>query len=50
MRQHEDRHGLNPAALLRLRWRIVDISDEGTMNAPQRSTSSQNRGRLVAIR
>lgn len=49
MRQHEDRHGLNPAALLRLRWRIIDLPDEATMHAPQQS-SSQNRGRLVAIR
>lgn len=23
MRQHEDRHGLNPKAMLQLRWRIV---------------------------
>lgn len=50
MRQHEDRHGLNPAALLRLRWRIIDLSDEATMNAPQRSSNSQNRGRLVALK
>lgn len=50
MRQHEDRHGLNPAALLRLRWRIIDLPDEATMNAPQRSSNSQNRGRLVALK
>jgi len=24
MRAHEDRHGLNPKALLQLRWRVVD--------------------------
>jgi hypothetical protein len=25
MRQHEDRHGLNPRAMLQLRWRIVNV-------------------------
>ena len=25
MRQHEDRHGLNPKAMLQLRWRIVEL-------------------------
>lgn len=49
MRQHEDRHGLNPAAMLRLRWRIVDLSDEGTMNASHQRTASK-RGRLVALK
>jgi hypothetical protein len=24
LRQHEDRHGLTPKAMLQLRWRIVD--------------------------
>jgi hypothetical protein len=27
MRQHEDRHGLNPKAMLQLRWRVVDPGD-----------------------
>jgi hypothetical protein len=27
MRQHEDRHGLNPKSLLQLRWRIVPDAD-----------------------
>ena len=50
MRQHEDRHGLNPAALLRLRWRIVDTPDEDTVNASRSSSSAQKRGRLVALK
>jgi hypothetical protein len=50
MRQHEDRHGLNPAALLRLRWRIVDTSDEGTMTTTRSSSTAQKRGRLVALK
>lgn len=29
MRQIEDRHGLNPKALLQLRWRIVDDTGAG---------------------
>lgn len=33
MRQHEDRHGLNPKALTGLRWVIVD-DDEATENLP----------------
>lgn len=28
MRQHEDRHGLNPRAMLQLRWRIVEAAAE----------------------
>lgn len=24
IRQHQDRHGMNPKAMLQLRWRIVD--------------------------
>ena len=50
MRQHEDRHGLNPAALLRLRWRIVDTPDEDTVNQSRSSSSAQKRGRLVALK
>ena len=34
MRQHEDRHGLNPKAMLQLRWRIADV------DAPERSDST----------
>lgn len=28
MRQIEDRHGLNPKAMLQLRWRVIDDGDE----------------------
>jgi len=40
MRQIEDRHGLNPNAMLQLRWRIVD--DEGVV-VSQPSEPSQGR-------
>jgi hypothetical protein len=38
MRQIEDRHGLNPKAMLQLRWRIVDAEIETT-------TSARGKGR-----
>jgi hypothetical protein len=28
MRQHEDRHGLNPKAMLQLRWRVAAGEDQ----------------------
>lgn len=40
MRSIEDRHGLNPKAMLQLRWRIVD--DEGVV-VSQPSEPSQGR-------
>lgn len=45
MRQVEDRHGLNPKALLQLRWRIVD--DEGVAVS---EISEAPRGRTPARR
>jgi hypothetical protein len=36
MRQHEDRHGLNPKALLQLRWRIVDENGEQVRPNPSK--------------
>lgn len=33
LRQHEDRHGLNPKAMLQLRWRVVDENADLPDNA-----------------
>jgi len=30
MRQHEDRHGLTPKAMLQLRWRVSTVASDGT--------------------
>lgn len=38
VRQHEDRHGLNPKAMLQLRWRIAE--DEPEVAAPAKSNAS----------
>ena len=43
MRQHEDRHGLNPKAMLQLRWRIT--VEETKPAAPK----SAKRGRRAAV-
>ena len=41
MRQHTDRHGLNPAALMRLRWRIVaDVAEAPTVPASRTKKAS----------
>lgn len=38
MRQHEDRHGLNPKSMLQLRWRVVEATDATILKAePRRS-------------
>lgn len=46
MRQHEDRHGLNPKAMLQLLWRVVD--DDGVEQAAPASVSSigERRARI----
>lgn len=41
MRQHEDRHGLNPKAMLQLRWRVV--SDQADEDAPAPKASDRRR-------
>jgi hypothetical protein len=44
MRQHEDRHGLNPRSMLQLRWRIVDDhADEIETAAPKRASAEARR-------
>lgn len=47
MRQLEDRHGMNPAALLRLRWRIV--ADEVADRRDTRPVGSSAKARLRAV-
>ena len=44
MRQHEDRHGLNPKAMLQLRWRIVE-SEEPVKERP----AAKRRARLKVV-
>jgi hypothetical protein len=46
MRQHEDKHGLNPKAMLQLRWRIADAGAE-TTSAP--APSAERRKRLKVV-
>jgi hypothetical protein len=43
LRQIEDRHGLNPKALLQLRWRIVDDGDAMPMAVADAGSSSRAR-------
>ena len=52
MRQHEDRHGLNPKAMLNLRWRIVadELGAARTGKrkaAPEAGTAAKARLRAV---
>lgn len=49
MRQIEDRHGLNPKAMLQLRWRIVDDA-AGVAAKPIRKASADRRARLSAVK
>lgn len=41
MRQHEDRHGMSPKAMLQLRWRIVDEAQPAPPPAPARRRSTK---------
>jgi hypothetical protein len=45
MRQHEDRHGLNPKAMLQLRWRIV----EGEPAVERVKPAARRRARLKVV-
>lgn len=47
MRQIEDRHGLNPKAMLQLRWRIVDAESESTISA--RGKGRERYGHLKPV-
>ena len=49
MRQHEDRHGLNPKAMLQLRWRVTD-PDAVANSAPARpKASGSRRDRVIQL-
>lgn len=49
MRQHEDRHGLNPKAMLQLRWRLEpEENDMAAADAP--GTGSSPSGRRDRLR
>lgn len=47
MRQHEDRHGLNPKAMLQLRWRIV--ADEEIDQASAKRKRSRSKAKLRVV-
>jgi len=43
MRQIEDRHGLNPKAMLQLRWRIVDDGKPATTKTATKAAATKAR-------
>jgi hypothetical protein len=47
MRQIEDRHGLNPKAMLQLRWRIVDVAESAEPKA--RGKARKQYGHLAPV-
>jgi hypothetical protein len=50
LRQHEDRHGLNPKAMLQLRWRFATSDAPATTKAPAKpKKAATRRDRVLAI-
>lgn len=51
MRQHEDRHGLNPKAMLQLLWRIVEDELAPTARTPKppKTSSAARRSKLRVV-
>lgn len=49
LRQIEDRHGVSPAALARLRWRIVDKAKADEAPAPTKAKAGKPRSRKESI-
>jgi hypothetical protein len=47
MRQVEDRHGLNPKAMLQLRWRIVEETESAGDSGPAPINERRNRLKVV---
>lgn len=47
IRQHEDRHGLSPKALLQLRWRLPEKA--GASQATKAPASSSRKARLQVV-
>lgn len=48
LRQHEDRHGLNPKSMLQLRWRIGEVEAKPAA-ATKPKTAADRRGRVLEI-
>jgi len=48
MRQHEDRHGLNPKSMLQLRWRIVEQPDAEVIDAGSKRRSRYDHLKVIA--
>ena len=49
MRQHEDRHGLNPKAMLQLRWRVAEEAETKTRPRRTARASAERRKRLKVV-
>lgn len=47
MRQIEDRHGLNPKAMLQLRWRVAAVEAEDARPAGQPAADRRSRLKVV---
>ena len=47
MRQHEDRHGLSPKAMMMLRWRIVDVATPAA--APAKKTKRKTPATVTPL-
>jgi hypothetical protein len=51
MRQHEDRHGLNPRALMQLRWRVVSSEPDvvPVVSAKVKRSGMDRKSRMLKV-
>lgn len=49
MRQHEDRHGLNPKAMLQLRWRVIEPAAETTVGDGPSPAADDRRAQVLRM-
>lgn len=49
IRQHEDRHGLNPKAMMHMRWRIIDDDESPAPRNTRQSPVKDRRGRVLEL-
>lgn len=50
LRQHYDRHGLSPKAMLQLRWRVGDPGELDEVASVRRADDARRRRLLRALR